>query len=71
MKRKAQFEDIFEERTAKRDDGLEEGEQDEAVASDQEMGSEKDLSELKEDEEKSFPGGHSSFADEGEILLKD
>ena len=71
MKRKAQFEDILEEHTAKSDDGLEEGDQDEAVASDQEAGSEKDLSELKEDEEKSFPEGHSSFAYEGEILLKD
>ena len=71
LKRKAPPEDIFKDHTAKSDADLEEEEED---VSDQEMISEKDplkdLSELKEDDdEKSFPGAHSSFGDDEEEIV--
>jgi len=72
LKRKAAPEDIFEVHTEKSDHGLDEKEED---VSDQETlsgkDSLKDLSELKDDDEKNFPGGDSSSADEGEIEVKD
>ena len=70
LKRKTSFEDIFEEHTAKSEDGHEEGDPEEEVASDQETTHEKhslqDVSESKdeEDDEKGFPG-------EAEFVIKD
>ncbi len=71
LKRKTSFEDIFEEHMAKSDDGHEERDPDEEVASDQETTHEKhslqDVSESKDkdvDDAKGFPG-------EAEFVIKD
>ena len=68
LKRKASFEDIFEDPTGKSEDGLEEVDVDEQVESDKETTPEKhslqDVSESKDDDEE------KSFQAEGEIVFK-